>query len=161
MNSQTREGATMKKKTIVSVIFALILLMSGMMYWKYSNDYTHVIKENWNISIPSDSDYSEVYSKNSRSSFNGDGVHYHVFTYKNEEPIEKMFSWKKDQGETIYDDNYIDATNKWLDEINILAISRPQHTDCVYWYKSHEDHSEIIILWNKKEKRLYVVESFM
>ena len=46
MNSQTREGATMKKKTIVSVIFALILLMSGMMYWKYSNDYTHVIKEN-------------------------------------------------------------------------------------------------------------------
>ncbi len=45
----------------------------------------------------------------------------------------------KDQGETIYDDNYIDATNKWLDEINVLAISRPQHTDCVYWYKSHED----------------------
>lgn len=55
MNSQTREGATMKKKTIVSGIFALILLVSGMIYWKYSNDYTHVIKENWNISIPSDS----------------------------------------------------------------------------------------------------------
>ena len=56
---------------------------------------------------------------------------------------------------------YIDATNKWLDEINVLAISRPQHADCVYWYKSHKDHSEIIMLWNKKEKRLYVVESFM
>ena len=83
------------------------------------------------------------------------------FTYENEEPIEKMFSWKKDQGETIYDGNYLDATNKWLDEINVLAISRPTHTDCVYWYKSHKDHSEIIMLWNKKEKRLYVVESFM
>ena len=161
MNSQTREGATMKKKTIVSVIFALLLLVSGMMYWKYSNDYTHVIKENWNISIPSDSNYSEVYRKDSGSSFNGDGIRYHVFTYENEEPIKKMFSWKIDQGETIYDGNYLDATNKWLDEINVLAISRPQHTDCVYWYKSHEDHSEIIILWNKKEKRLYIVESFM
>ena len=75
--------------------------------------------------------------------------------------IKKMFSWKKDQGETIYDGNYQDATNKWLDEINVLAISRPTHTDCVYWYKSHEDHSEIIMLWNKKDKRLYVVESFM
>ena len=48
-----------------------------------------------------------------------------------------------------------------IDADEVLAISRPQHTDCVYWYKSHEDHSEIIILWNKKEKRLYVVESFM
>lgn len=67
----------------------------------------------------------------------------------------------KDRGKTIYDGNYIDATNKWLDEIDVLAISRPQHIDCVYWYKSHKDHSEIIMLWNKKEKRLYVVESFM
>lgn len=151
----------MKKKTIISIIFACMIIVSGIMYCNYSKDYNHVIKENWNISIPSDSDYSEVYSKDAESSFNGDGVRYHVFTYENEEPIEKMFSWKKDQGETIYDGNYIDATNKWLDEINVLAISRPQHTDCVYWYKSHEDHSEIIILWNKKEKRLYVVESFM
>ena len=111
MNSQTREGATMKKKTIVSVIFALILLVSGMMYWKYSNDYTHVIKENWNISIPSYTNYSEVYRKDSGSSFNGDGIRYHVFTYENEEPIKKMFSWKIDQGETIYDGNYLDATN--------------------------------------------------
>ena len=140
----------MKKKTIISIIFACMIIVSGVMYWNYSKDYNHVIKENWNISIPSDSDYSEV-----------DGVRYHVFTYENEEPIEKMFSWKKDQGETIYDGNYLDATNKWLDEINVLAISRPTHTDCVYWYKSHKDHSEIIMLWNKKEKRLYVVESFM
>ena len=116
MNSQTREGATMKKKTIVSVIFALILLVSGMMYWKYSNDYTHdythVIKENWNISIPSDSHYSEVYSKDAGSSFNGDGVRYHVFTYKNEEPIEKMFSWKKDQGKNIYDGQIVDKLDE-------------------------------------------------
>lgn len=151
----------MKKKTVISIIFACMIIVSGVMYWNYSKDYNHVIKENWNISIPSDSHYSEVYSKDSGSSFNGDGVRYHVFTYENEEPIEKMFSWKKDQGETIYDGHYIDATNKWLDEINVLAISRPQHTDCVYWYKSHEDHSEIIMLWNKKEKKLYVVESFM
>lgn len=151
----------MRKKTIISIIFACMIIVSGVMYWNYSKDYNHVIKENWNISIPSDSDYSEVYSKDARSSFNGDGVRYHVFTYENEEPIEKMFSWKKDQGKTIYDGDYIDATNKWLDEINVLAISRPTHTNCVYWNKSHEDHSEIIILWNKKEKRLYVVESFM
>lgn len=75
-----------------------------------------------------------------------DDVRYHIFTYRNEEPIENMFSWKKDQGETIYDGNYIDATNKWLDEINVLAMSRPQHINCVYWYKSHEDRSEIIML---------------
>ena len=95
MNSQTREGATMKKNTIVSVIFALILLVSGMMYWKYSNDYTHVIKENWNISIPSDSHYSEVYSKDSESSFNGDGVRYHVFIIKMKNLSKRCFPGKK------------------------------------------------------------------
>lgn len=73
----------------------------------------------------------------------------------------RCFPGKKIKDKTIYDGNYLDATNKWLDEINVLAISRPTHTDCVYWYKSHEDHSEIIMLWNKKDKRLYVVESFM
>ena len=52
----------MKKKTIISIIFACMIIVSGVMYWNYSKDYNHVIKENWNISIPSDSDYSEVYS---------------------------------------------------------------------------------------------------
>lgn len=56
----------MKKKTIISIIFACMIIVSGVMYWNYSKDYNHVIKENWNISIPSDSDYSEVYSKDAR-----------------------------------------------------------------------------------------------
>ena len=46
-----------------------MIIVSGVMYWNYSKDYSHVIKENWNISIPSDSDYSEVYRKDSESSF--------------------------------------------------------------------------------------------
>ena len=65
----------------------------------------------------------------------------------------RCFPWKKDQGETIYDGNYLDATNKWLDEINVLAISRPTHTDCVYWYKSHKDHSKIIMCYGIRKKR--------
>ena len=64
----------MKKKRIISIIFACIIIVSGIMYWNYSKDYNHAIKENWNISIPSDSHYSEVYSKDAGSSFNGDGV---------------------------------------------------------------------------------------
>ena len=58
-----------------------MIIVSGVMYWNYSKDYNHVIKENWNISIPSDSDYSEVYSKDAGSSFNEDGVRYHVFLH--------------------------------------------------------------------------------
>lgn len=85
----------MNKKTIISIIFACMIIVSGVMYWNYSKDYNHVIKENWKISIPSDSDYSEVYSKDAGSSFNGDGVRYHVFTYENEEPIERCFPGKK------------------------------------------------------------------
>lgn len=85
----------MNKKTIISIIFACMIIVSGVMYWNYSKDYNHVIKENWNISIPSDSNYSEVYSKDAGSSFNGDGVRYHVFTYENGDLSKRCFPGKK------------------------------------------------------------------
>lgn len=36
----------MNKKTIISIIFACMIIVSGVMYWNYSKDYNHVIKEN-------------------------------------------------------------------------------------------------------------------
>lgn len=85
----------MKKKTIISIIFACMIIVSGIMYCNYSKDYNHVIKENWNISIPSDSDYSEVYSKDAGSSFNGDGVRYHVLHMKMKNLSKRCFPGKK------------------------------------------------------------------
>ena len=148
------------KRIIVSLI--CIFLLVGIVCWQIMPpSYSHTMKINWGISLPVKALCTEVYEKDSGSSFHGDGIRYHVFSYKYEDYIDLMFAWSHTEFNTIFHGSYSEAATEWLDEIDVPDDQRPNYENCCYWYKSQEDNSELIIFWDNSTNLLYVVESFL
>ena len=152
----------MNKKIIVFISVFTIILFSLLVIILYNNlsNYSNVLKINWNIELPKNT-IKEIYSANSDSSFHGDGIRYHIFSYKNENKIEELFNWSIEEKETIFYSSYSESVNNWLNNIKVSKENYPNYSNCKYWYDKQDDNSEIIILWDSKENKLYVVESFL
>lgn len=52
-----------------------------------------------------------------------------------------------------------EASNSFLDEIKVEDNMRPDYNSFLTYYKSKEDSSELFIFWDKKVKKLYILES--
>lgn len=150
-----------KRLLVIGLVCIITLIVGMLLAWKYLTNYNSVLEANWKISIPSRARYSEIYSKDSGVSFLGDGIRYHIFSYKDPYCVEEMLSWESNEKETIYYGNYSNAVNAWLDTIDVPSEYRPDCSECLFWYHAQDDNSEIIILWDKGKNALYVVESFM
>ena len=152
-----------KKRKILSIVLVIIIVVSAIMFfmWKHLTNYNTTLEANWEISIPSKASYSEIYSKDSGPSFHGDGIRYHIFSYKDHSYVKEMLEWKSDEKDTIFYGNYSNTVNVWLDTIAVPYEYRPDYSECMFWYDSQDDNSEIIILWDKENSYLYVVESFL
>lgn len=151
-----------KKRIVTIVLICIIVLGVSMFYmWKHFTNYNTALKANWEISIPYQAQFTEIYKKDSGSTFHGDGIRYHVFTYKDSTYISQMLDWESEEKETIFYGNYSNAVNALLDTIDVPSEYRPNCTNCLFWYNSHDDNSEIIILWDKDNYTIYVVESFL
>ncbi len=152
-----------KKRNILSIVLVIIIVLSAIMFfmWKHLTNYNTILEANWEISIPSKASYSEIYSKDSGPSFHGDGIRYHIFLYKDHSYVEEMLEWESDEKDTIFYGNYSNTVNVWLDTIDVPSEYRPDYSECMFWYNSQDDNSEIIILWDKENSHLYVVESFL
>ena len=81
----------MKKKSIITVV-ACIILIAVLSILKLFPSYASTIKSNWDVSLPIKAVLTETYEKDSGASFHGDGVRYHIFSYKYEDYIDLMFS---------------------------------------------------------------------
>ena len=151
-----------KKIVIVFIsIFAIILFsLLGIIIYNNLSNYSSVLKINWNIKLPKNI-IKEIYSANSDSSFHGDGIRYHIFSYKNENKVEELFNWSIEEKETIFYSSYSESVNNWLNKIKVSKENYPNYSNCKYWYNKKDDNSEIIILWDSKENKLYIVESFL
>ena len=151
----------MRKKRVILVLAACALVVAISLCWKVFSDYSRVIKVNWGISLPWKARLAEVYQKDTGPSFHGDGVRYHVYSYKYEDYIDLMFAWPP----TEYSTNHYAATSEaaevWLDEIGVPAEERPNYEKCCSWHKSQEDNSEIIFFWDSEQNRLYIIENFI
>ena len=151
-----------KKIVIVFIsIFAIILVsLLGIILYNNLSNYSNVLKINWNIELPKNT-IKEIYNANSDSSFHGDGIRYHIFSYKNENKIEELFNWSIEEKETIFYSSYSESVNNWLNNIKVSKENYPNYSNCKYWYDKQDDNSEIIILWDSKENKLYIVESLL
>ena len=148
----------MNKKILIKLI--LIVLVVFLIYIKITN-YSTALKLNWDIKLPPQARMTEIYENSAEPSFHGDGIRYHIFSYKNEEVINKMFNWNKEEKETFFCDSYSECIDSWLNEIETPKEYFPDYHNCVYWYNKKDGYNEIIILWNKEENKIYVVESFV
>lgn len=151
----------MKKKLIILVGVVIVLSIVFLGLWNMSSDYSKTLQANWDFKIPNEAKYSQSYTKDSGSSFNGDGIRYHIFNYENEEYIENLFAWMSEEKDTIFSSSFTEATTSWLKEIEVPVEYYPNYTNCVYWYQTQEDNSELIICWDKGIKCLYIIESFL
>ena len=168
------------------VLLLVIAVIGAFLYFGQSTDYSSTLKANWGFSLPADSHCQEIYSTDSGDSFLGDGIRYHVFTYKENAPVKAMFDWQTDENETSNngangsgniddgnngnDNNHNDSNyggrcsakvEGWLDDIHVPSGERPDYASCVYWYQSQDDGSELIVLWDESRKKLYTAESFL
>ena len=155
----------MKKKTkiVISIIsIVIIAVIIGLVcVWNHLSDYSTVLNANWGFELPSKSHYTEVYSKDSGASFHGDGIRYHIFSYEEDEPIREMFDWSNVEEKTIYSASYEAAVTEWLNNIDVPAEKFPNYSECLYWYESQEDNSEIIVMWDSSKNRVYIAVSFL
>ena len=145
---------------LISIIIIIIFGLLGITLYNNLTNYSNVLKLNWNIEFPRNS-IKEIYSANSDTSFNGDGIRYHIFSYKNEDEINELFNWSSEEKETIFYSSYSESINNLLDKINVSKENYPNYSNCMYWYNKQNDNSEIIIILNSNENILYVVESFL
>ena len=141
------------------IIIGIIVFILIIIYFWYT-DCFNAIKINWKISVPYMSFYREIYHKDSGPSFLGDGTRYHVFSYKNEKYIEKMFNWETIEKETRIETSYSEFIKNELDRIDVLEKERPDYSKCKYWY-NNDNINEIVICWNEDNNKLYVIELFI
>lgn len=153
------------KKILITILVCIItvaaIVAGAAMTWNHWSDYSWVLKANWDFSLPPQAHCQEVYRQNDEPSFHGDGIRYHVFSYRDAKPIEELFSWQSAEKSTIYSDSYSSATEKWLNDIAVPSQERPNYAQCVYWYQRQDDSSEIIVFWDKSSSRIYIAESFL
>ena len=126
----------MKKRALATAAI-LIVMLTGIGILKLFPSYASTIKSNWDISLPIKAVLTETYEKDSGASFHGDGVRYHVFSYKYEDYIDLMFAWTPNEHKTNFYPTTREAAEAWLDEIDVPADERPDYSKCYSWSKSH------------------------
>ncbi len=149
------------KKRALAIAAILIVILTGIGILKLFPSYASVIKSNWDISLPIKAVLTETYEKDSGASFHGDGVRYHVFSYKYEDYIDLMFAWTPNEHKTNFYPTSREAAEAWLDEIDVPSDERPDYSKCCSWSKSQADNSEIIVFWDSESNKLYIIENFI
>ena len=151
----------MKKKRILQVVL-IALISVWTIYKSIVPSYASVLEANWGVELPIKALCKEVYKADTGPSFHGDGIRYHVFSYRYEDYIDLMFAWSGNlENETLFYQSYSEASDIWLDELDIPMEQYPDYDACFCWYKSEHDNSEIIIFWNPEINRLYIVENII
>ena len=151
----------MKKRRILLVVLVMLISVRTI-YKSIVPSYASVLEANWGVELPIKALCKEVYKADTGPSFHGDGIRYHVFSYRYEDYIDLMFAWSGNlENETLFYQSYSEASDIWLDELDIPMEQYPDYDACFCWYKSEHDNSEIIIFWNPEINRLYIVENII
>ena len=107
------------KGSIIAVALLCILGFAAFMGWRVLSDYSRALNANWGFQVPWQSKYLEIYKTDSGPSFHGDGLRYHVYSYKYEDFIDLMFAWSPVEWETNYYDSYSEAVTAWLNDLEV------------------------------------------
>lgn len=150
----------MKKSILKVLIIVLFIFILAKIYDYY--DYILGFKSNWDINFPVAT--KELYYVDTGASFNGDGITYGVFYYSNTEKLDRMFNWQESLSDgDVRDFNYLledlDSTNN----INKKMLVDLNNTENLYYVivDDRDKMSTLFLIYNKSEKRLYYLESFV
>ena len=115
----------MKKKRILLVVLVTLISVRTI-YKSIVPSYASVLEANWGVELPIKALCKEVYKADTGPSFHGDGIRYHVFSYRYEDDIDLMFAWSGNlENETLFYQSYSEASDIWLDELDIPMENIP------------------------------------
>lgn len=154
-----RKKAALLAAAVLLAAAMAAAVAAGIFALRRSTDYDWVVGINWGISLPQKAGLSQVYKENSEPSFHGDGIRYHVYSCTDPEPVEQMVSWGP-EGLTRHGESFTEAAESWLTEIEVPPEQWPGR-EAVFWYQCQDDGSELILFWEREEKTLRILESFL
>lgn len=150
----------MKKSILKIIIILLFIFILTKIYDYYS--YILGFKSNWDINFPVAT--KKLYYVDDGASFNGDGITYGVFYYNNTEKIDKMLNWQESMSDSdIEKFNYLIEDLNKINSINekmIVDFNNPENQYYVM-VQDDDERSILFLIYNKSEKRLYYLESFV
>lgn len=112
-----------------------------------------VVESIWDVTLPWDAGWQEVYGDNRRGGFHGDGLSYFVYTCEDSGEMDALFDWETTQTPHA-------ACQRWLDELDVPAVMRPPYTECGMKRMTKAGGDEILFWWHSDEKTLYIAESY-
>lgn len=112
-----------------------------------------VVESIWNVTLPWDAGWQEVYGDNRRGGFHGDGLSYFVYTCEDSGEMDALFDWETTQTPHA-------ACQRWLDELDVPAVMRPPYTECGMKRMTKAGGDEILFWWHSDAKTLYIAESY-
>ena len=138
--------------------FILIILLAGVLTKLYSPKEACIesIRKDWGVSLPFAE--WEVYDRDTGSSFQGDGVRYHVFRYQEEDAIQKAVSWHR--GRNVLVERKVDALLRDLEMEQEYAVNFENEYQ-YFTLTNRGSSTELFLLYFPKLKRLSVVEDFI
>lgn len=146
---------------LFSILTLLVLLPFVILSVLNTNsDFADTLEANWGIVLSEQTGWKLEYHADEGANFHGDGIRYNVVSYTQEDEIANMVVWHETEGTTRRNRTYQAEITVWLDEIKADKSYYPEYQGCKYWYQLETDGSEIILVWNVAQDKLYVVESF-
>ena len=144
------------------IVLALLVVLPFMIFsiTNTDSDFADTLNANWGISLSDHTGWEIEYHADEGANFHGDGIRYNVVSYTQEDEIANMVAWHELEGTTRRNRTYQAEITVWLDEIKADKNYYPEYQGCKYWYQLETDGSEIILVWNVAQDKLYVVESF-
>ena len=112
-----------------------------------------VVESIWDVTLPWDAGWQEVYGDNRRGGFRGDGLSYYVYTCEDGGEMDNLFDW--DATRTSHA-----ACEGWLDELDVPAVMRPPYTECGMKRMTQSGGDEILFWWHSAAKTLYIAETY-
>lgn len=137
---------------ILFIIYFIILVFQFKKL--FMPDFIEMVDKNWSIQLPKPVNIEEIY--NSRDSFHGDGMSFHILYYSSNKSPELLSSlnWTKDNTKL-----YATAFNFFKDnEIisNLNANNKP-----LAYYKCFSEKEYILLLYDTSLLKLYVIQSYV
>ena len=132
----------------------VLLVLSVLMIFLGSEDYTRIIRLNWELDLPASEDC--LYETDSGASFGGDGERYHVLEYSSDSQLQETL-----EQEATPISPAEEAVTAILDGLSVPADQRPDYADCRWFtaFRSEDARDELYLLANSGGTRLYVIES--
>lgn len=145
----------MKLKKEYKFIILIVLIILVIYIYRHLFIYSYTLNRRWDLKLTSN--YEETKLVKEKEEYIGKGISYRVFKYDSIDKNNWDIKFTKKDNSTKYYSKYSECINDYLEYIN---TSKFKCSNCLYYYK-YKDNSELLLILDKKNKKLHVIENIM